>query len=908
MDLNQIKQYNHKIKTVQIVNKNRYSLYDNVLVKINVSSRDDEIVRFSLDPNDNFVDHQQINDDYYCYIPNNLNSKTTVYIHFFPTDLYEYEMLEDLISEYDLKELIESATITSNRYEQNFDEDGHLIVQSTDEKSVTHYHDPNYKQYQQTTPANNKTEQGKFPLSSRYRSEQNWEVPDLKDANPQWKKTTSEAPYWQARIPFKNLDVPLNVFINYEYLPSSREYHQHYFGFEQTDMDNETNQCKTISVFEGTNINEIDSKFGSDNNYRLINLGNPYDDSHSIFVPHENTIPINMENFNEYIGNQQVCRWKHHQCKNYYVYSPLNVNTNDLTYCHQKVDLKTGHYYSLQYYIYIPSKATVTSDSCYIAVNVDGVDYKMDSAFIAKDKTLRDQWVYHEVPFLAGDENEIKIVGPQGSQKEYPYEDSIYFIYLELREMVEYSPTLQYGSTGLRITEQDQSVLKPQLNSETQSNCTKTTISPDNKQYQSEVKEFPKPYSDVNIITKDEKYVYYDPYTTNLIYVHNPDDDDAIWYDESTGKLHIPGDDDIQFRYDSESNLYGSFGERLTGIYGPDNTFIFDFVDTNGDYVTDGEVEISILTQQDRDTTNKGMWLTRKPKTVTGHMVFSGIDLSNLSKDQNKYYIRLIYTNRCMELTNDKPKIVFKPLYVYEEDAKFNEIRINDTELSINATTHKVADYHINSIDQFPLKIEAQITDQNDSIKKSGYCELSINDKMNQTTLVDTTGWADFYLTQDDLEIGRQTVKIEYYRQYNHSLAFIYFDIVVDSLDDFKDYVKIDIKILKDGMTQPIPIDNVFEIGSDDCVLSVINTHNHSKFRLEVYRSDNLNTPIIKKNIYNKNMQDTSFIHATWDEWQTHNSYTFKIVTGNMLDENGNVIQDLYRDYERSFTIRKRTA
>ena len=520
--------------------------------------------------------------------------------------------------------------------------------------------------------------------------------------------------------------------------------------------------------------------------------------------------------------------------------------------------------------------------------------------------------MYHEVPFLAGNENKIKIVGPQGSQKEHPYEDSIYFIYLELREMVEYSPTLQYGSTGLRITEQDQSVLKPQLNSEAQLNCTKTTISPDNKQHQSEVKEFPKPYSDVNIITKDEKYVYYDPYTTDLIYVHNPNDDGAIYYDDSTGELHIPGDDDIQFRYDTQGNLYGSFGERLTGIYGPDNTFIFDFIDTNGEYVTDGEVEVSILTQQDTDTTNKGVLLTRKPKIVTGHMVFSNIDLSNLQPNTsipnatNKYYIRLIYTNPC--INDGEAKIVFKPLYVYEEDAKFNKIRINGTELSINATTHKVADYHINSIDQLPLKIEAQITDQNNNIKKSGYCELSINDKMNQTTLVDTTGWADFYLTQDDLIIGRQTVKIEYYRQYDHSLAFIYFDIVIDNLDDLKNYVPIDIKILNNGMTQPISTNNIFETGSDDCVVSVINTHEHSKFRLEVYRSDNLNTPIIKKNIYNKNMQNTSFIHATWNEWQTHNSYTFKIVTGNMLDENGNVIQDLYRDYERSFTIRKRTA
>lgn len=965
MDLNEIKQYTHKVKTIQVTNKNKYSLYNNVVFKATILSSSDEVIRFSLDPNDNFIDHQQVKDDYYCLIPNKLNDKIKLYVHFFPTDLYEYEMLEDLVSEYDLKELIESATITSNRYEQKFNDDGELIVQSTDSNSVTHYHDPNYKNYKKTTPTANQTEISHFPLSSRYRSNQNWEVPDLNTSNPQWKKTTTEAPYWQARIPFDNLNAPLNVFINYEYLPTSREYHQHYFGFEPTDMNNATNKCKTINVFEGTNVNILDEKFGSENNYRLINLGNPYDDSHSIYVPHENIIPIDMD-FNEKIYNNiRSCLWARHQCKNYYIYTPQNTPNNQLGYCYKNINLTADHYYSLQYYIYIPSKVITSNDSCYIAVNVDGVDYKMDSAFIAKDKALRNQWIYHEVPFLAGTNNTIKIVGPQGSIN--GYENSVYFIYLQLQEMIEYSPTLQYGSTGLRITEQDKSVLKTQKEMDP---CNSTSITPDNKTYNSKPKEFPKPYSNVNIVSKDEKYAYYDPYTTDLLYTDNiyrnikiissdntvqkddplnitvqidsndgkidnkeikiystdephqirqngqfsPSSDKPIYYDNENGILHIPGDEDIQFRYDkTTTDLYVIHGEKLTGIYGPNNKFIFDFMTDDGEFVTDGKVEISILTQEDRDINNKGVLITRKPQTVNGHMIFDNIDLSNLqpntsiSNAQNKYYIRLIYTNKCIYPT-DKPKIVFKTLYVYKEDAKINGIKINNTVLNINQTTHKIADYHINNVKQFPLKIEIQVTDQNNNIKTSGFCELSINDKMNQSTLLDPNGWADFYLTQDDLSVGRQTIKIEFYRKYNNSLAFIYFDIVVDSLDDLKDYVPIDIKVLDNGLTKAIPNNNIYEIGSDDCALSVINTQEHSKFRIEVYRSDNPNTPFLVKNIYNKNMQNTSFIHATWSEWQTHNSYTYRIVTGNMIDEHGNVVQDLYRDYERSFTIRKRTT
>ena len=897
MNLDEIKQYSHKIKTIEVTNDNKYSFYNNVLIKINIHSNSDEIVRFSLQPNDIFIDHQQIENDYYCYIPNNLNSKTLLYAHFFPAELYEYEMLDYLVSEFNLEELIDSATITSNGYhEEKFDNDGHLIIQSKDDTSVTYDYDPNYKQYDDIENLNNKTQKGKFPLSSKYRSKQNWKVPNLNDKNPQWEENNNE-PYWQARIPFDGLQTPLNVFINYEYLPTSREYHQHYFGFEPEDMNNNNNQCKTINVFEGTNINMIDEKFGSENNYRLINLGNPYDDSRSIYVPHENIIPIDLNNFQEkYYSNTQSCTWGKHKCKKYYIYTPHNTPNDELGYCYQNIDLKKGKYYSLQYYVYIPSKATVDNDTCHIIIDVDGTEYKMNNAFIIKDKSLRDQWVYHEVPFLAGNKNIIKIIGPQGSQKEKDYEDSIFFIYIELREMVEYSPTLKYSETGLRITEQNKTTFK----SLTHDTCIKTPITPDDKQYTTTVREFPTPSSGISVISKDEKYIYYDQYTTNLIYVTD-NDDDAIDYVKEEGILYIEGNDDISFRYD-DGVLYSDFSQKLTGIYGPNNMFIFDFVDSNGELINEGEVEVSILTQEDDNKENKGFMVTKHKMQVTGHMVFDNIDLTNLEPNTsienatNKYHIRLIYENECTE-----SKIFFKTLYVYEEQNKVSGIKINNENININTVNQKVEDYRITDISQFPLKIEVQITNQ-ENAQTNGYCELSINDKLNQTTLMDTNCWADFYLRPDDLKIGKQTVKIEYYRQYNKSLAFIYFDIIIDSLDVIKNYVPIDIKILKNKFLQPIQPNDTFEIDDDDCVLMNINTNDHSKFRLEVYRNDVL---IIKKNIFNKNTQDISFLHATLDEWKTHNQYTFKIVTGNMIDDNGNVIQDLYRDYERTYIIKK---
>ena len=48
MDLAQIKEFNHKIKKINITNKNTDSIYDEVIVKIALDVPDDEIVRFSL--------------------------------------------------------------------------------------------------------------------------------------------------------------------------------------------------------------------------------------------------------------------------------------------------------------------------------------------------------------------------------------------------------------------------------------------------------------------------------------------------------------------------------------------------------------------------------------------------------------------------------------------------------------------------------------------------------------------------------------------------------------------------------------------------------------------------------------------------------------------------------------------
>ena len=70
MDLAQIKEFNHKIKKINITNKNTDSIYDEVIVKIALDVPDDETVRFSLEYNDKYIHHQSINNDYFVEYQN----------------------------------------------------------------------------------------------------------------------------------------------------------------------------------------------------------------------------------------------------------------------------------------------------------------------------------------------------------------------------------------------------------------------------------------------------------------------------------------------------------------------------------------------------------------------------------------------------------------------------------------------------------------------------------------------------------------------------------------------------------------------------------------------------------------------------------------------------------------------
>lgn len=462
--------------------------------------------------------------------------------------------------------------IDSNYYNYVLDNRDKLVVRSYLSGSFDKFKNPNYKNYTKLISdddISNQTEQGFFPLSSKYRTSYRYiTAPDINE-NPlsYWASTINKAsagceranqgPYWQARINHKGLSplisdtqdgeyLPINVYLNYEYLPSSTEYHQHYYGFEPEDLDYYKNI--KFTVLDGENLPTVNSQFGTESTYRLINNGNPFDDSKTMTVNHYNEKLINLEN-----GIPANCLWEKNKCDNYYIYTP-NTNEGEKGKVSINVELNEGETYRLQYYMYIPSESIVEYNSCYVEVehqDIFGNITKIDSIssnsrikdlLLRQDKTLRDQWIYHEIDFVAEQNNRISIIGPQHTkntknieikkgtihQKE-DYEclidDKIFFTRFKLIKMEEYSPTLKYAGTGLYLAEQDQWAFKSiedmdynqcENTDDSQKKEWITHINDDEDKWYKPQEPLPVPIKDVYIIFNDDFEIIYNKITSEL--------------------------------------------------------------------------------------------------------------------------------------------------------------------------------------------------------------------------------------------------------------------------------------------------------------------------------------------------------------------------------------------------------
>lgn len=1019
MELDEIKQYSHKIKKIHITNDNYISEQRTVTMKITLDDvKDNEIIRFSEQKYSNWFVHQSQDNDYFLEIPNKINNTITIYAHYFPISLYDYLEEQQIFSIYDWSELIEEIPISQyhnesydiidgetiidenrmlsdnnklhinndiytityngttigdttyyirnnkliingytynkiinkNGYEHTLDENDNLIVHSTLTNSINGFKDPNYKNYTKLVNDNNisnSTEKGYFPLSSRYRGYIYTDAPNINvNPSPYWINNNqislldcnrqNQLPYWEAKIHKNGLSpliadtqddeyYPINVYLNYQYLPSSTEYHQHYFGFEPAIATN-----KTFTILNGENLTTINKQFGQESTYRIINNGNPFDDTHAITINHNHTIPVNLKDAtpNKDNNGNNTCEWTYNSCYGYYIYTP-----NGEGHVAINVELEENEPYQLQYFIYIPSDSTVENDSCIVYIehrdendniSIDELKQDVKDILLKQDKILRDQWIYHEISFKAKQNNRIIIKGAQHKNSK----DKVFFTHFKLVKMNEYSPTLKYNDTGLYITEQDQWTVKSV--SEQYDECvdTKLTDVPLWEQHNT----LPTPIKDIKIIFNDDFDILYDEITSelswisglqNCIFKFSPYDE----YIDNNGQLQWQtNDNEISLMYDKINNTIvnnntdnantstGQFTlyRKQVKVFttGANNSFTLILQNSEGERVTEGQIQCDIVkTVADTNPDTKIMALGTVEPDSNGQVSYTNLNFKNLHPDNTTYFLRIIYTHPCI----DKNIIDFKTLVFESEYRNMNAYMLIDNESILCASSEynnsyilhqtNATDRSIKTVEQLPLRIDTHIYNQMNTPITEGYCELSIDDELIQSTIIDANGVADFYIDFNDIygavngnynDITHQTIKIEYFNKYYESINYIYFDIIYDFDDgyDARPAIPIHLYSISDDSLMNLNTPTYQMNSHDDVFILNIDTEGLSNFSITIETDSG---DIQKTNILNP---DDIFILI--GEYNNKTTDTYTITTDNIQpnDKTG-----LYRKNKRSFTV-----
>ena len=621
MDLSEIKQYPHKILQINVNNTNdvQASMYDTAAFKVTIPEiQDNEIVVFSTDKELNTdISCTQNGHDYFLMIPN-IQGISTIYAHVFISDLYneKHPKSDETFVNYDLEGLSEHDNFNSYNYESEPPRISSIINDVSK--------DPNYKQYNIDLDKNGKPLQGRFPVSSRYgysnaryQYNKNIELPTLEQSSSTFKRTNvynensqnEKPPTWEAYIPRDDIgDVipkdnndtqyPVNVYLNYEYLPTSTEYHQHFYGFESNkEYTNIRDKNRQINVFEGSNLETVNGAFFNDvqkekYTYRLINVGDKADYSNAKDFQHL-TESIDLWN---YTINHASCTWRKNNCNNYYIYTAKkDIDDRGLYY---PIELEPNERYILRYYIFIPNTIDI-DDDCYIEVQSVSPQVQtigsLKDVFKEADSHISNQWIYHEIPFATTQKNHrLYIKGHKQTDTD------IFFGNIELLKTVKYSPTIKYTSQGVFVVENN------------------TFIKKSNKDYEN--------YEEENSSISNKPPLIAENNTPNIpyndFYIDFQDTFD-IYYNSSSKILSYYPGDGYSFQYEKRYN--NTTGEEEWNLY-----FILDdeYVETitpNTGYIP-GE---NILYKYEK-TTNEEVIDEETNETVTREKITSiSIELKN---------------------------------------------------------------------------------------------------------------------------------------------------------------------------------------------------------------------------------------------------------------------------------------
>lgn len=931
MDLSEISQYPHKIYKIDITNNNKTeeSFYDKVTIKITLEKGPKEIIRFSKQRNSEWIDHKSSGDDYFLLI-DNIEGVTVIYAHFFMVDLYEYEEPDiDVLYKYSLEELyndIQANNIdvhySSYKYDTILTEDKKIRIQSRLDNSIDSKNDPrydnhknpNYKNYNNIVEDNNikainQTEKGYFPIVSRYRNQErrkdNLSAPNVnKISSSSWQSIDDTFPYWEVHIKKDKFGsivqndtddnvFPLNVHLNYHYLDTSTEYHQHFYGFE----GKEYTECKDFNVFDSKDIGVVNNAFGDSHDYRIINHGNKTDARYNIDYSHIDVIDIDLEN-----SEPHKCDWEKNLCHNYWTYTSQENNN----YVDLPIELEKNKEYTLKYYIWIPYEVT-KSDDCYIDVRYTYNDKEeifesISDIFKEQDDVLRHDWIYHEFSFVTKTEiNTIHIKGPQNPN------NTIYFMDISLEKQKEYAPTLKYTQNDLFLSEGNQTTNKP---NKEYKNCENSSV-PQNTSSWTPHKVFPIPYNNVRIQVGDETDIIYDPNTATL-----------SWYNGINSQFHIEDfntyiSNNLEWYNDREHGDYMEYGDdtvlRLYRnvenplTYGINNHIDLTFTDNDNNPIAIGEVSCAIsLNAKDTnpitDITQEYKYLGTKK--VNHVVTFDKLDFRKFDKTKT-YYLRIDYKHPCYE------RIIreYRLLYFEEEDISMR-IDVIPEEGGQQTVSTNIKDvvttgtYTVHVKEEFPLRVNTYLYTQVNSRGELGYCEMSINDKIFSTAFVDDMGYADFYLNYKDIE-DNDIIKIEFFDNEEVVKKYGYFKIKVESEYD-KPVVPIKIIIAEnDRLNQK---NNTFTIPKYGCLLFDVDTEEENDFSIQIYKDN--------KRIYFENIVDKksrSIVIGDTDDDETlliNKTHTYKIITDNIKKQTANPLtdtlvnaDDTYRPYQKTITI-----
>ena len=1049
MSILEINKYSHEITKIDIHNDNLISdnddpRYTMVTIKINIHKNQNEIIRFSTTIDgkniNDWLPHQSNGNDYFLRIENKPNSIYTIYAHFFPAELYDYTENNNIVSIYDFADFFEEnpteqwshqrypIQIKSEGYDMTKCDFNKPLIRSRLNNSVDKYKNPNYKNYIHTgTDDSDMTEKGKFPLSSRYRPSKYINAPRFNQSTlPHWEKANidvsnckrqNETPYWEVKIHRTGLsplianevdgnaleaeysdcenlsdeackdkhDMPINVYLNYQYLPSSTEYHQHYFGFEGTNIKTNDNTTpmkfgnsnpaefsdkikngeyeqqtanKTYTVLEGEGLEKVSNQFNKSTTYRLINYGNPFDERYTIGeatdktpqMKHENIYNIDLDTIPL---QKQNCEFERNNCKKYWTYKPQGKNNR----VYYTMPVKADTYYVFKYFIYIPADAYVEEDSCYIGIKdtsnntVIGV---LENAFRKQDKKLRHQWIYHEIPFYTTeDEIQIVIKGPQHDMNGPNIDDHeckhdvIHFASMQIAEMVEYSPTIKYTRTGMYLVEGSYYGKKPLSSSgdECTPNEVDTAI-----EWVSDAKELPIPLSDIFIFFDGDFDILYNPNTSEIRWTDSEDfvfhfddyneimDTEIKWttdnsiiklkYDEIYDNINNESWDTIANdikewvnqtianRNDAINPNIGELGlfrkQQKVFTTGINNEFSILLSDAYGNIIDDGTVECSIHTRKDDTSLVKD--LGKQSPNENGIVTYKRLNFKGLKPSQNEYYLKIKYTHHCY----NKTIIQWKKI-IFVEEHRNMQIFVNTGDNYCQSATDKCTlcvssiyeddeyklkepkPYVVNKAENLPLRLDVYITNQLDTILDDGYCELSIDDKVIQSTIVDNQGIANFYIDSNDIDKNGnsiQVIKVEHFTKYNESINFAYFILKTAPGYDGRPNIPIHINALDDDVITQLAITktSITYVAKKDidkeAILFNIDTEDNKDFSITIQKNNN--TP----EIYEITDNDTEL--TFFAEYENRDTDTYTIIT----DDLPNSLINQYRRTKKTIIIK----